>query len=346
MSLAAEPRTGDRLRPHWMPTGWFQVGWSTDFPQGDVRPLRYFGSELVAYRDSGGTLRILDGHCRHLGGHLGYGGRVEGDCVVCPFHGWHWNPAGRNTHIPYQPDRPNKARRLRVWPVHERDGVVYIWHDALGRKPGSEPPNIFTDVAPHTVALEYHRCAPYGQIKFESLTLHPQLVVENAADPMHFRFVHGVRHFPVFLRRWEDEKHWFSQIGFGSRWREWQPDSHDGDTLSILNAGIGLSYTALSGSSSTLILLGTTPVDVGVSDMFQTVFLEKLPGDDPEVLRTRMAQATAQLPNDIAIWTRQRFEEPPALASAEGRAFRELRRWSRRWYPEIDGVAPLAGAGA
>jgi hypothetical protein len=100
------------------------------------------------------------------------------------------------------------------------------------------------------------------------------------------------------------------------------PDNHDGDTLSILAAGVGLSYTSLSGSSSTLILLSTTPADTGSSEMFQTVWLEKLPSDDrPDVLKSRIDAATAQLPRDIAIWSHQRFEDPPALATVEGRAF-------------------------
>lgn len=331
----------ETLTPHWLPTGWFQVGWSTDFPAEGVRPLHYFGGEQVAYRDSGGTLHILDAHCRHLGGHLGYGGHVEGDCVVCPFHGWHWNGEGRNTHIPYQPDRPNKARRLRVWPVYEEFGVVYLWHDVEGGPPTWQPPNIFTDTASHTAALEYHPAAPHGQIKFDALSLHPQLVLENAADPIHFRYVHGTKHHPVFLRRWQDDARWFSQIGFGSRWREMEPNSHNGATLSILNAGVGLSYTALSGTANTLILLSTTPIDAETSDMFQTVWLEKLAGDTPDVLRLRLNEAIAQLPNDIEIWSHQRFEDPPALASVEGLAFRDLRRWARRFYPDLPNAPRL-----
>ncbi|EID11735.1 Rieske 2Fe-2S domain-containing protein [Mycolicibacterium phlei] len=321
----------ERLRPHWLPTGWFQVGWSSDFPAQGVRPLRYLGGDQVAYRDSSGTLHVLDAYCRHLGGNLAYGGHVENDCVVCPFHGWHWNAEGRNTHIPYQPDRPNRARTLKVWPVREELGVVYMWHDVEGREPAWEPPNIFTDVAPHTAPLEYYDAE---RVKFDGLTLHPQLVSENAADPMHFRFVHGARDFPVYLRLWQDDAHYFSQIGFGRKWREMEPDSHDGETLSILVAGVGLDYTALSGSSNTLILLSTTPVDAGTSDMFQTVWLEKLPGDNPEMLSTRLDQAISQLPNDIAIWTHQRFEDPPALATVEGRALGEFRRWARTFYPE------------
>lgn len=333
MTAATASKTA-RLVPHWRPSGWFQVGWSQGFPPGTARALRYFGHDLVAYRAEDGVLHVLDAHCRHLGAHLGYGGKVKGDCIVCPFHGWHWDPDGRNRYIPYQEDRPNKSRRLKAWPVHEHAGVVYLWHDLAERPPTWSVPNIFSDTADHTAALDYHDPGPEAQISFGQLTLHPQLVTENAADPIHFRYVHGTRDHPVFLRRWERDGWWFSQIGFGRRWIEMQPDSHNGDTLSILLGGVGLSFTSLSGSANTLILLATTPIGDTKSELFQTVWLEKLPGDDASgAVAARLAAATAQLPNDIVIWQHQRFEDPPALATREGRVYTDLRLWSRQFYP-------------
>jgi 3-ketosteroid 9alpha-monooxygenase subunit A len=334
-----------RLMPHWLPTGWFQFGWSRGFPAGQVRPLRYFGKDLVAYRAEDGALHVLDAHCRHLGAHLGYGGEVKGDCIVCPFHGWHWDPQGRNRYIPYQEDRPNKARRLKSWHVHEHAGVAYLWHDLIGSAPAWPVPDVFSDTADHTVALSYHESGFEGQISYGQLTLHPQLVAENAADPIHFRYVHRTKDHPVFLRRWERNELWYSRIGFGKRWVEMEPESHDGDTLSILLAGVGLSYTSLSGSSNTLILLATTPIDDSTSELFQTVWLERLQGDDaPGVLQSRLTTATAQLPNDIQIWQHQRFEDPPALATREGRAYTDLRLWARQFYPTGHGARLLAGS--
>lgn len=333
-----------RLVPHWQPTGWFQIGWSRGFPAGEVRPLRYFGHDLVAYRTGAGVLNVLDGHCKHLGAHLGYGGTVQGDCIVCPFHGWHWDSDGRNRHIPYQEDRPNKARRLTSWPIHEHAGVVYMWHDLAGGPPTWDVPDIFTETNDHTASLSYHEPGSAAQISYGQLTLHPQLVSENAADPIHFRYVHGAKDHPVFLRRWEREEFWYSQIGFGRRWVEMEPNSHDGDTLSILLAGVGMSYTSLSGSSNTLVVLSTTPIDDTTSELFQTVWLEELPGDDaPGVIDKRLHAATAQLPNDILIWQHQRFEDPPALATREGRAYTDLRLWARQFYPSGHDVPLLRG---
>ena len=127
----------------WKVTGWFMIGWSAEFPLGEVRPLRYFGEDLVAYRDAAGDLHPLSAHCRHLGAHIGHGGKVVGDCVECPFHGWRWGPDGTNRHIPYQPDRPNRALRLRVFPVREQYDCVFVWHQPNGEEPRWELPDLF-----------------------------------------------------------------------------------------------------------------------------------------------------------------------------------------------------------
>src|SRR5205085_12180493 len=111
----------------WRPTGWYQIGWSAEFPAASVRPLHYFGEDLVAYRGEDGGLRVLEAHCKHLGAHIGHGGRVVEDCVQCPFHGWRWGGDGENVSIPGE-TRPNRSKRLRVWPVVEQHGLVFLWH--------------------------------------------------------------------------------------------------------------------------------------------------------------------------------------------------------------------------
>src|SRR3954449_8194926 len=121
----------------WKPTGWFMVGWSAEFPVGEVRPLHYFGEDLVAWRTDDGVLQVMDAHCPHLGAHIGHHGKVVGDCVQCPYHGWQWGPDGINAKIPDQ-DKPNRSKRLRVWPVMEQHGLVFLWHHPDGDAPSWE----------------------------------------------------------------------------------------------------------------------------------------------------------------------------------------------------------------
>ncbi len=45
---------------------------------------------------------VMDAYCPHLGGNLGAGGRVIGNCIECPFHGWQFDgETGKCTVIPY-----------------------------------------------------------------------------------------------------------------------------------------------------------------------------------------------------------------------------------------------------
>src|SRR5687767_14969896 len=97
------------------PTGWFVVAHSAELTSDVVLSLRYFGRDLVAWRDDEGKAVVADAHCPHLGAHIGYGGFVEAGCVVCPFHHWRFDGDGQNVEIPYR-DSVNKAARLELWP--------------------------------------------------------------------------------------------------------------------------------------------------------------------------------------------------------------------------------------
>ena len=88
-----------------MPFGWFVVGYSDELGVGQVKPLRYFGQELVMWRGEDNQVRVLEAYCRHLGAHLGYGGRVQGNDIECPFHAWQYNGEGCVTRIPLYGDR-------------------------------------------------------------------------------------------------------------------------------------------------------------------------------------------------------------------------------------------------
>ena len=128
------------IRSEWhdrlpMPNGWFAVEWSRDLHEGDVRPLEYFGEELVLFRTRSGEARVLDAFCPHLGAHLGHGGRVMGETIRCPFHAWQYDgQSGECVHIPYCERIPRQAR-VRSWEVQEKNGMVFVWHHVEGKPP-------------------------------------------------------------------------------------------------------------------------------------------------------------------------------------------------------------------
>ena len=61
----------DRYFTPPIPNGWFQIAASDEIKPGEVKPLKYFGKDLVIWRSEDGELSVLDAFCPHLGAHLG-----------------------------------------------------------------------------------------------------------------------------------------------------------------------------------------------------------------------------------------------------------------------------------
>jgi hypothetical protein len=193
-------------------------------------------------------------------------------------------------------------------------------------------------------AREYHDAHPDGQIRFGARTLNPYVVLDNAADPAHFRFVHETQSIPVVVHSEPDGPLFRVRLGFGSSWKR-DPAHARGDALDILEVGVGLSFTALGGAHLpfVVIVLSTTPIDDTTSEMFQTVWLERVDGDDdPGQLARRMHHATHQLPRDIVIWENQRYLDRPAWATSEVRGFTAIRRWATGFYQHDPAPRPEA----
>ena len=60
-----------------------------DVPPGTCRTVEVQGIYL-ALCNVEGTYRVVDNTCPHAGGPLGEG-RLDGELLVCPWHGWRFN---------------------------------------------------------------------------------------------------------------------------------------------------------------------------------------------------------------------------------------------------------------
>ena len=273
----------------WKVTGWFMVGWSPEFPVGEVRPLHYFGEDLVAYRDESGELHVLEAHCKHLGAHIGHGGKVVGDCVQCPFHGWRWGPDGTNRYIPYQPDRPNRALRLRVFPVREQYDCVFIWHQPDGKEPQWEMPDIFRKFPQfETDPAAYYRAYPEFSRRAEREPVHPQIVAENAPDSAHFEYVHHATVTPRVLD-WKIVDH---EWQFIAGWPDAGSDNPDDLALRFHSHlfGLGGAISVFEGAQNHRLIFTCTPVDDECSDLFYSIWWPRLPGDDSDVPQGKLRE--------------------------------------------------------
>ena len=310
------------------PTGWFQVAWSAEIGAGDVHRMKYFDRELIAWRAQSGTLTVMDAYCEHLGAHLGHGGEVVGEVIQCPFHGWQWNGEGRNVCIPYE-DRPNKGRRIRTFPVTERNESVYIWHDASGCDPYFEVPDVFADAS----AADYY---PMVTLYRPALELHPQYVLENGVDFAHFKFVHKTPIVPVFTRHDFDGP--VSYVDFTITFEGDERQTIDDVTSGVeaVNGGLGVAVTKSWGMIDNRTISAVTPVDDRTCDVRFMVYIGRA-GDGPKAETRAQAFAQAvidQFQADIHIWQHQRYSDPPALSGSEAKGFTALRSWAKQFYPE------------
>lgn len=169
------------------PRGWYTIADSDDLAPGEVKPIRAFGREFVVFRGEGGEAHVLNAHCPHLGAHLGHGGKVCGDRVRCPFHGWEFEgQTGACAKIPNGDPIPPKAKVPR-WHVIERYGMIMIWvHDE-----GGEPQWPLAEFEDFDLAW-----SPWSKTTWE-FTARIQDVGENDSDITHTPVLHTLTdHIP------------------------------------------------------------------------------------------------------------------------------------------------------
>jgi phenylpropionate dioxygenase-like ring-hydroxylating dioxygenase large terminal subunit len=326
------------------PTGWFQVAWSDEIDVGEVHRMRYFGQDLVAWRAQSGQLVVMNAYCEHLGAHLGYGGHVEGDVIECPFHGWQWNAEGRNVCIPYE-KRPNRGRRIPIYPVVERNASVYVWYDIDGRDPFFDAPDVFASFGDGSGVDDYY---PQQRLFEPGHELHPQYVMENGVDFAHFKYVHGTPINPIFTRHDFDQPVSFVDFTITFEGDDQQVIGEVQSGVQAINGGLGVAVTKSWGMIDNRTISAITPVDERTSDVRFMVYIGRPNGEattqDPERAAAKAARfgedVIRQFKQDVHIWSHQRYSDPPALASGEMKGFTAIRQWAKQFYP--DGVGGSA----
>ena len=330
------------MTPSMRPTGWFQVGWSAEIPAGAVHTAKFFGRDIVVYRDAQGRgLHALDAHCQHLGAHLGVGGKVADDCIICPFHGWSWGPNGSNRAIPYS-ERTNRSRRIKVWEVCERNGVVYVWHDETGQLPTWEMPDLFAQLDDGDPTGPFHDPYPAGSFRYENLTIEPRVTAENIVDPAHFVALHRTKRLPTLVDHEITPYSFRTKLRSPSRGKITGAVAEKEDTVTLMSFGVGVSYARFAGRDNTHGVFSCTPADDRHSTMFQTLWLEVREQEQPDETASRLAVVASTYTEDLAIWANQEFLEVPGLTAEEAPLFGAMRRFCRQFEPTADTAVTAA----
>ncbi|MER7772894.1 Rieske 2Fe-2S domain-containing protein [Kitasatospora sp. NPDC096140] len=149
--------------------GWYLLAFLTELTD-EITPLAVGPHRLIAVRE-GERVRVLDASCPHRGAHLGHGGRREGDCLVCPFHG----------------KRIALGDPSKHWSVAEHR--VLTWGDALFVRLSDDPDG---DRGFERAVKGWEDEYPLVAAVSLPVAVPSEYVVENAFDPDHFKAVHGV----------------------------------------------------------------------------------------------------------------------------------------------------------
>ncbi len=155
----------------WWPVATVESLEAVDAPP---QPVQLLGQSLVLWRSAGGQVSLFTDRCPHRGARLSMG-RVQGEVLQCPYHGWRFGSQGQCVGIPAQPGfMPPASSAVACHGLRQAHG---LWWAALG-SPVHEPP-----VLDHLPS----RRLIYGP--FDVATSAPR-AVENFLDTSHFAFVH------------------------------------------------------------------------------------------------------------------------------------------------------------
>jgi len=178
---------GAMMRRYWHP-----VCMSEQLPIRDSVPLRVrlLGEDFVAFRDSEGSVGVLEELCMHRGASLALG-RVEEGGIRCLYHGWKFDVSGTVMETPNHDDPKYRSRmRAPAFPVREEGGIVWAYIGPKEFEPAFSR-YAFMDAEPaHRVVLRVNVACNYLQL------------VEGGEDTSHV----GVLHTNEARPGWKDKE--------------------------------------------------------------------------------------------------------------------------------------------
>jgi phenylpropionate dioxygenase-like ring-hydroxylating dioxygenase large terminal subunit len=133
----------------------------------------------VMYRTTDGTAVAMSDRCVHRAYPLSLG-KVEGDSIVCGYHGFKFNSDGGCSWVPGQENVP-KSARVKTYPLHESGPFVWIW---MG-----DPANADVSLIPdHSTTYD-----PAWTLMYDMRTIKARhaLIIDNLMDLSHETFIHA-----------------------------------------------------------------------------------------------------------------------------------------------------------
>lgn len=177
---------------------WYLAAWSHEVEQGPMRRT-ICGIPMVFWRKEDGTVVAQRDRCPHRFAPLSLG-HVEGDKIVCPYHGLKFDAEGSCVFSPFG-DPPERAK-VTAFPIDERNAGIWIWPGDPDKADFSEVPDYSDYLADERLDCLYQRYVLEGHI---------MIGVENLLDLTHAAALHSksftMGEYNNFLNS-EHKAHW------------------------------------------------------------------------------------------------------------------------------------------
>ena len=159
---------------------WYIAAWQAEITVGALFNRTILNEPIVFYRKSDGSVAGIGDRCPHRFAPL-HMGKLEGDCVQCPYHGLRFDSNGQCAHNPHGDGVIPKAAQVKAYPVVERHLAVWVW---MG-EPASADPRLIPDYAFLAEAKATARNTGYLHTRANY-----ELLCDNIMDLSHVDFLH------------------------------------------------------------------------------------------------------------------------------------------------------------
>ena len=171
------PRHADHTTP-LIRNAWYVAARSSEIGR-ELLGRTLLERRVVMYRTREGEPVALDDRCPHRSFPLSKS-RLDGDRIVCGYHGMTYEPDGRCVHIPSVPNAAPNVR-VRSYPLVERGPLVWIWLGDADQADETKIPDLpwLDDPRWTSVTGDFRIGTNY-------VAMH-----ENLLDQTHFTFLHA-----------------------------------------------------------------------------------------------------------------------------------------------------------
>jgi vanillate monooxygenase len=230
---------------------WYVAAWSHEVGRREPLARTVCNKPIVFWRKSDGAVAALEDACWHRLLPLSMGW-LEGDDVVCRYHGLKFDGKGACTLVPSQ-GQSNPAAPLRAYPVIETFRFVWVWPGNPALADPALVPDMHWNDDPEWA----------GDGKTLLAKCDYRLLVDNLMDLTHESFVHatsiGNKHVAespmttthsgrtVTSTRWmldiDAPPFWRTQLGKPGNVDRWQIIRFEAPCTIVLDVGVALAGT-------------------------------------------------------------------------------------------------------